>query len=385
LNREILEGRPIEFQVTATSGGARRGILSTRRGIVQTPVFMPVGTLGAVKGMFAEEVRDLGAEIVLANTYHLHVRPGERLIASLGGLHRFSGWSGPILTDSGGYQVYSHARRRSIDDDGVTFQDHVEGSRRRLTPERSIEIQEKLGTDVMMPLDDCTGSPLDRDAARAAMERTARWLPRSLAARTDPTAALFGIVQGGCFDELREESLGRTVEHPFDGFALGGVSVGEGRDEIRRIVDSWGSRLPAERPRYLMGMGRPEDIVHGIAAGFDMFDCVLPTRHGRTAQLFTSQGVVNIRNSRYRDDDRPVDPRCGCPVCGRLSRAFISHLYVSGDMLGPRAGTVHNLWYYFALVSDLRTAIDLGRFERARDAVLEGLSSAARDGEEPEA
>lgn len=358
----------IGFEVTARDGGARAGRLATRRGVVSTPAFMPVGTAGTVKGMLPDELRGLGAEIVLANTYHLHVRPGEDLVRRLGGISRFAGWHGPVLTDSGGYQVFSLSARRTIDADGVTFQDHVEGTKRRLTPETSIAIQEALGSDIMMAFDDCTGAPLDRTATAASMERTRAWLPRNLAARTDPAAALFGIVQGGTFDDLREESLAATAELPFDGIALGGVSVGEGRDEVRRIVATWGPRLPFERPRYLMGMGRPEDIVEAVAAGFDMFDCVLPTRHGRTAQLFTSRGVINMRNARWRDDERPPDPECACPVCRRFSRAFLRHLYTTGEMTGPRAGTLHNLHYYLDLVRRLRAAIAEGRFEEFRAA-----------------
>ena len=371
----------LSLTIHATDGAARTGILATRRGAVATPAFMPVGTAGSVKGMMPGEVRELGAEIVLANTYHLHVRPGEALVRRLGGLHAFSGWDGPILTDSGGYQVFSLARRRTIDDDGVTFLDHVEGSPRRLTPESSIAIQETLGSDIMMALDDCTGAPEDRDEAARAMERTRRWLPRNRAARTDPGAALFGIVQGGTFDDLREESLAATAAEGFDGIALGGVSVGEGRSEVRRIVASFGPRLPADRPRYLMGMGRPEDLVEAVAAGFDMFDCVLPTRHGRTAQLFTSRGLINVRNARYRDEAAPPDPDCGCPVCRRFSLAYLRHLYTAGEMLGPRAGTVHNLWFYLDLMRRMRAAVAAGSFADFRGAFLARLGEARAEEE----
>ncbi len=358
--------RAVGISIHATEGEARAGVLSTRRGEVRTPAFMPVGTAGSVKGLMPDEVRSLGAEIVLANTYHLHVRPGEDLVQRLGGLHAFCGWPGPILTDSGGYQVFSLARRRTIDDDGVTFLDHVEGAPRRLTPESSIAIQTALDADILMPLDDCTGAPTEREAAARAMRRTARWLARSAAVRREDRAALFGIVQGGVFDDLREESLGATIDEELDGCALGGVSVGEGRDEFRRIAATFGPRLPADRPRYLMGMGRPEDLVEGVAAGFDMFDCVLPTRHGRTAQLFTARGLINVRNARYRDDAGPADPGCGCPVCRRFSLAYLRHLYTSGEMLGPRAGTIHNLWFYLDLMRGMREAIAAGRFAAFR-------------------
>lgn len=357
---------PVSLEIRATEGQARTGVLHTRRGIVHTPAFMPVGTAGSVKGVFPWQVQALGAEIVLANTYHLHLRPGERIIEGLGGLHRFSGWRGPILTDSGGYQVFSHAERCRLDEDGVTFRDHIEGSPRRLTPEISIAIQEALGADIMMALDDCTGRPADAAAAREALERTSRWLPRNKAARRDPGAALFGIVQGGVFDELREESLEAAVETGFDGYALGGVSVGEGREEVRRIVATFGPRLPADRPRYLMGMGKPEDLLGAVAAGFDMFDCVIPTRHGRNAQVFTATGTLNLRNARFREDSRPIDEGCGCPVCRRLSRAYLRHLYASGEMLGPIAGTVHNLWFYLHLMRRIREAIAGGRFGAQR-------------------
>ncbi len=335
---------------------------------MHTPTFMPVGTAGTVKGLLPDEVSALGAEIVLANTYHLHVRPGEEIVRQLGGIHRFSGWDGPVLTDSGGYQVFSLADLRTIDDDGVTFQDHVEGTRRRLTPETSIAIQEALGSDIMMALDDCTGAPGDLALARRAMERTLSWLDRNLAARRDESAALFGIVQGGLFDELREESLAGTAARPFDGIALGGVSVGESPEQIRRVIATWGPRLPVERPRYLMGVGLPEDLVEAVAAGFDMFDCVIPTRHGRNAQLFTSRGRVNARNARHRSDPNPPDPTCACPLCTRFSLGYLRHLYTTGEMLGPRLGTIHNLWFYLDLMRRMRVAIQEGRFEAFRAA-----------------
>jgi queuine tRNA-ribosyltransferase len=368
---------PSRITIAARDGDARTGVVSTRRGAVRTPAFMPVGTAGSVKGMMPAELREMGADIVLANTYHLHVRPGEELVRRLGGVARFSGWNGPVLTDSGGYQVFSLAARRTIDEDGVTFQDHVEGTRRRLTPERSIAIQEALGADIMMALDDCTGAPADRARAEDAMRRTARWLPRNLAARTDASAALFGIVQGGLFDDLREESLGATAALPFDGVALGGVSVGESRDEIRRVVATFGPRLPDDRPRYLMGMGRPEDLVEAVASGFDMFDCVLPTRHGRTAQLFTSRGVLNMRNAKYREDERPPDPDCACAVCRTFTRAYLRHLYTTGEMTGPRAGTYHNLFYFQRLMARLREAIAAGRFAAFRAGVHARLAEGA--------
>ena len=360
-------GAALSIEIAARDGEARRGALRTRRGVVQTPAFMPVGTAGSVKGLLPDEVEELGAEIVLANTYHLHVRPGEEIVRKLGGIHEFSGWQRPVLTDSGGYQVFSLAELRTLDDDGVTFKDHVDGTTRRLTPESSIGIQEALGSDIMMALDDCTGRPDDRDEAARALTRTSAWLQRNLDARRDPGAALFGIVQGGIFDDLREESLEATVAKPFDGIALGGVSVGEEREEIRRVVQRFGPRLPPERPRYLMGMGLPEDLVESVRSGFDMFDCVIPTRHGRNAQIFTWRGErLNLRNASHKDDQGPPDPDCQCPVCSRFSMGFVRHLYVSGEMLGPRLGTIHNLWLYLELMRRMRAAIEEERFEEFR-------------------
>jgi queuine tRNA-ribosyltransferase len=328
---------------------------------------MPVGTAASVKGLLPEEVRALGAEMVLANTYHLHVRPGEEVVRALGGLHAFSGWTGPVLTDSGGYQIFSMAELRTIDDEGVTFRDHKDGTTRRLTPELSIEIQQALGSDVMMALDDCTGHPTDPAAAAEALRRTTAWLDRNLRARRPAGAALFGIVQGGVFDDLREEGLAEVAARPFDGIALGGVSVGEAREEIRRVVATWGPRLPAERPRYLMGIGHPEDLVEAIAAGFDMFDCVVPTRHGRNAQLFTARGRLNMRNARFKSDPLPPDPGCPCPVCTRFSSAYLRHLYVANEMLAGRLGTVHNLHVTLSLMRRVREAIGAGRFASFRE------------------
>lgn len=355
--------RPVTLQITARDGQARAGVLHTRRGPVHTPAFMPVGTAGSVKGVLPWQLVELGAEIVLANTYHLHLRPGEEVVRGLGGIHRFIGWQGPLLTDSGGYQVFSHGERRTLDEDGVTFRDHLEGRSRRLTPESAIAIQEALGSDVMMPLDDCTGHPTERDQAMAAMERTLRWLPRNMEARTDETAALFGIVQGGTFDDLRERSLEQTAAFDMDGYALGGVSVGEGREEIHRVVARFGPRLPWDRPRYLMGVGLPGDIVDAVRAGFDMFDCVVPTRHARNAQLFTSSGRINMRNARFRSEPGPVDPGCGCPVCRTFSLGYLRHLYVAGEVLASVAGTLHNLWFYLDTMRRVREAIVEGRLD----------------------
>jgi queuine tRNA-ribosyltransferase len=307
-------------------------------------------------------VRDLGAEIVLANTYHLHLRPGEEVVRKLGGLHRFTGWEGPILTDSGGYQVFSMESIRSIDDEGVTFRSHLDGTTRRLTPESSIGIQEALGADLMMAFDECATSPDDRGETERAVERTARWAEGSFAARTDDTAALLGIVQGGLHEDLRRRSAEQITGLPFDGFAIGGVSVGEGTAAIRRVVAMTAPQLPLERPRYLMGVGTPDDLVESVAAGVDLFDCVMPTRHGRTGQLFVAGGRLNIKNACFRDDPEPVDSGCGCPVCARFSRGYLRHLFQAGEILGPRLNTIHNLFHYLDLMARMRQALEQERF-----------------------
>jgi queuine tRNA-ribosyltransferase len=339
---------------------------------------MPVGTAGSIKGLLPEEVRALGAELILANTYHLHLRPGEEVVRRLGGLHRFMGWEGPILTDSGGYQVFSMASIRSIDGDGVSFRSHLDGSTRRLTPAYAVEIQESLGSDLMMALDDCATHPRDRTLVEEAVDRTARWAERCLAARRDETAALLGIVQGGAFEDLRARSRKQITALPFDGFAIGGVSVGEGTADIRRVVASVTPELPVDRPRYLMGVGTPEDLIESVAAGVDLFDCVIPTRHARTGQLFTRGGRLNIKNARHRDDPAPLDSSCGCPVCGRFSRAYLRHLFTAGEILGPRLNAIHNLYHYLDLMARARRALEDGRFEAF---VSEERAARSADGE----
>jgi queuine tRNA-ribosyltransferase len=341
--------------------------MRTRRGEVETPAFMPVGTGGSVKGLLPEEVRGLGASIVLANTYHLHLRPGEEVVRRLGGLHAFTGWEGPILTDSGGYQVFSMASLRSIDEEGVSFRSHVDGSPRRLTPASSVAIQEALGSDLMMAFDDCAADPRDRALVEGAVERTARWAEASLEARRDGGAALLGIVQGGTFEDLRARSLEQITALPFDAFAIGGVSVGEGTEEIRRVVTLQAPLLPAERPRYLMGVGTPEDLVESVARGVDLFDCVMPTRHARTGQLFVQGGRLNIKNARFREDPGPIEEGCGCPVCARFSRGYLRHLFLSGEILGPRLNTIHNLFHYLDLMAGMRRALEEGRFAVFRE------------------
>jgi queuine tRNA-ribosyltransferase len=352
------------FVPMATDGAARRGRVTTAHGTIETPAFMPVGTAGSVKAMLPESVRETGAEIILGNTYHLMLRPGADRIAALGGLHRFMNWSGPILTDSGGFQVMSLAKLRSLDETGVTFHSHLDGSRHHLSPERSIQIQEKLGADIAMALDECTPWPVDEETATDSMRLSTRWAERSKAAfRPRPGHVLFGIVQGSTFPRLRAESAAALGEIGFDGYAVGGLAVGEGQTRMFETLDVTVPLLPADRPRYLMGVGKPDDIVGAVRRGIDMFDCVLPTRSGRTAQAFTRRGTVNLRNARHADDPRPLDETCACPACRDYSRAYLHHLAKAGEILASMLLTWHNLRYYQDLMSGLRLAIENGRSE----------------------
>jgi len=355
---------PFGWESEAVDGDARVGRLHTPHGSVETPAFMSVGTYGAVRGVAPEELRELGAGILLANTYHLHERPGEEVVAALGGLHGFTGWRGPWLTDSGGYQVTSLAHRLTLDEDGVTFSSPVDGARRRLTPESVIAIQEALGADVAMVLDEC--QPVEASAARAlerAMDRTLRWAERSRAARRRPDQAVFGIVQGGASAALRERSARATVAIGFDGYAHGGLGLGESRPLRRELVSAVHAALPPERPRYLMGLGRPVDLLDGIADGVDLFDCVLPTRNARHGLLFTGHGALRIKNARFARDDQPVDPACDCPTCRHHSRGYLRHLIKIDEALGARLASVHNLRFYLRLLEEARCAIRAGRYE----------------------
>ena len=352
----------VAFEVLARDGAARRGRLETAHGTVNTPAFMAVGTAGSVKGLTPEEIAATGTEIVLGNTYHLMLRPGPERIARLGGLHRFMSWPGPILTDSGGYQVMSLADLRQITDDGVTFKSHLDGTRYALTPERAVEIQALLGADIAMVLDECTPHPVDQETAAESMRRSLFWAERSLAAfEARPGHGLFGIVQGAMVPELRRESAAALVEMGFDGYALGGLAVGEDRETMYRMIEQTVPALPTERPRYLMGVGKPADLVGAVARGIDMFDCVLPTRSGRTAQAFTRRGALNMRNARHLEDPRAIDPDCGCATCRDHARAYVHHLFRAGEMLGPVLLTRHNLYYYQELMAALRGAIQAGR------------------------
>jgi queuine tRNA-ribosyltransferase len=350
------------FELLARDGAARRGRLTTAHGIVNTPAFMPVGTAATVKGLLPEQVAASGSEILLGNTYHLMLRPGAETVAKLGGLHTFMNWPGPILTDSGGFQVMSLAELRRIEERGVTFKSHIDGARHELTPERAVEIQQLLGADVTMVLDECTPFPCDEGAADESMRRSLRWAERCKAAfAARPGYGLFGIVQGSVYDGLRIASAEALTAIGFDGYAVGGLAIGEGQAITFRVLDVTVPALPQERPRYLMGVGKPADLVGAVMRGIDMFDCVLPTRSGRTGQAFTRRGQLNLRNARHKEDLRPLDPDCACPACGAYSRAYLHHLFRAEEMLGPILLTLHNLYYYQELMAGLRRAIEAGR------------------------
>ncbi|WP_020508145.1 tRNA guanosine(34) transglycosylase Tgt [Lamprocystis purpurea] len=353
----------MEFDLLATEGLARRGRLRFARGTVETPAFMPVGTYGTVKAMTPEELTDLGAEIVLGNTFHLMLRPGVEVIRRCGDLHRFMHWEGPILTDSGGFQVFSLGELRKITEAGVRFQSPVDGSPVFLGPEESMAVQRALGSDIVMIFDECTPYPADLETARASMELSLRWAARSRQAHGDNPSALFGIVQGGMHESLREASLAGLTRIGFDGYAVGGLAVGEPEPDRLRVLEFLADRLPADRPRYLMGVGTPEDIVAAVCRGIDMFDCVMPTRHARNGWLFTHQGTIRIRNAVHRTDDGPLDPLCGCATCRNYSRAYLHHLDKCREILGARLNTIHNLFYYQTLMRGLREAIAAGTLE----------------------
>ena len=351
----------LSFELLGNDGLARRGRIVTAHGTIETPAFMPVGTAGTVKAMLPQSVAETGAEIVLGNTFHLMLRPGAERVASLGGLHKFMNWPGPILTDSGGFQVMSLKDLRKLDADGVTFRSPIDGSQHRLTPERSIEIQHLLDADITMSFDECTTWPVEEPAAASSMRLSMKWAERGKRAFVDrPGYGLFGIVQGSVFPALRAESVAALTAIGFDGYAVGGLAVGEGQAMMFATLDTTLPMLPADRPRYLMGVGRPADIVGAVARGIDMFDCVMPTRAGRTAQAFTRRGELNLRNARHRDDPRPIDERCACPACKSHSRAYLHHLIRSEEILGSMLLTWHNLHYYQDVMRGLRGAIESG-------------------------
>ena len=350
------------YRTIATDGAARAGVICTAHGEIATPAFMPVGTTGTVKAMTADAVRATGASIILGNTYHLMLRPGAERIAALGGLHRFMDWPGPILTDSGGFQIMSLSKLRKLDVDGVTFQSHIDGARHRLTPASAVEIQHLLDATITMVLDECTQFPVTHDQARASMQLSMRWAAASKQAFVPrPGYGVFGIVQGSIFPDLRRASVEALTGIGFDGYALGGLAVGEGQAMMLAVLDSTVPLLPRDRPRYLMGVGTPDDLIEAVQRGIDMFDCVIPTRGGRTARAFTTHGIRNLRNARFADDAGPLDATCDCPACTRHSCAYLHHLFKSAEMLGPMLLTWHNLAYYQRLMRDMRAAIVAGR------------------------
>lgn len=359
----------MEFAVmqTAQGGNARLGLLTTAHGRIETPAFMPVGTLGPVKGIDPQELQQLGVQLFLNNAYHLYLRPGHKVIAELGGLHRFTGWSGAILTDSGGFQIFSLAGLCRIADEGVTFRSHLDGSPHVITPESAIGIQEDLGADIIMAFDQCVALPADRDTVADSVRRTTLWAGRCQESRRRTDQALFGIVQGGLDSELRRKSAREIVALGFDGHAIGGLSVGETKEEMYRMLDISAPELPFGKPRYLMGVGMPENLIEGVARGVDLFDCVIPSRHGRTGWLFTESGRVSIKQARYARDEQPIDPNCACPVCARYSRAYLHHLYNVKEMLASRLNTMHNLWYFSDFMRRMRASIADGTFANFRD------------------
>jgi queuine tRNA-ribosyltransferase len=371
---------PLDFKIRATDGGARMGRLLSPHGEVPTPAFMPVGTRATVKAMAPDELWDMGYRLVLANAYHLAVRPGADLVRDLGGVARFMGFKGAILTDSGGFQAMSLAKINSISEEGIRFRSHLDGAPLMLTPETAVEIQQKLGADIMMVLDECTPYPADHARAQASLELTARWADRCLAARTSESQALFGIVQGGIYADLRQRSAAQITALEFDGFAAGGLSVGEPHDVMREMAALSVGLLPTDRPRYLMGVGTPEDLLAAIAMGYDMFDCVLPTRNARNGGAFTSAGRLAIKRAAYQRDPRPLDERCDCRTCTTFSRAYLRHLYVSGEILAARALTEHNLHFYSRLMREAQAAIASRTYRAFATQMLELLASGAGDG-----
>jgi queuine tRNA-ribosyltransferase len=379
--------RSFGFRVTDVDGHARCGEMATAHGVVRTPAFMPVATRGSVKALTPRDLDGLGVEIILANTYHLLLRPGDELIARRGGLHRFVSWDRPLLTDSGGYQVFSLAARRRITDEGVAFRSHLDGSELFLTPERAVEIQARLGSDIAMVLDECGPFPASRADVARSMERTLRWAERARGrflalehepprgpGATNPGQVQFGIVQGGVFDDLRAQSARATVGIGFDAYAIGGLSVGEPVDLMYDVVEQTAALLPSDRPRYLMGTGTPADLVEAVARGVDLFDCVLPTRNARNGQLLTRFGPLNIRNARYAEDDEPPDPACECYVCRHFSRAYLRHLHLAGEITGATLNTLHNLHFYLDTLERIRQAIVFGSFESFRRSVRQAQS-----------
>ncbi len=354
---------PLTVIKNDSNSKARIGRLVTAHGEVETPCFMPVGTQGTVKAVLPRDLKEMGCQILLGNTYHLYLRPGHELIRELGGLHRFMGWPGPILTDSGGYQVFSLSATRKITDDGARFQSHLDGSYHLLTPEKAVEIQEALGSDIAMVLDECTPADATRSYVEVSTARTVRWAERCLRARSRTEQLMFGIIQGGLFEDLRRHCVEALAPLPFEGFAVGGLGVGEGAEQLNAVARFTVGLLPADRPRYLMGVGRPQDIVNAVRAGFDMFDCVIPTRNARNGTLYTSGGKLNIKRAEYATDRRPLDPACGCYTCRNFSRAYLRHLFMAGEISSAQLNSLHNLYFYHRLMDKCREAIRTGDAE----------------------
>jgi len=377
------------FEITAQDGAARAGWMETPHGRIETPVFMPVGTRGAVKALRHQELEEAGAQIILGNTYHLFLRPGDVAVERLGGLHRFIGWPGPMLTDSGGFQIFSLGERCVVREEGAQFRSHLDGSLHLLTPERAVEAQARLGSDIAMVLDECLAYPATADTAAASLRRSVRWARRCRerllqireagSPSVNPGQAQFGIIQGGTFDDLRRESVEATVDIGFEGYAIGGLSVGEPSEEMYRVVGETAARLPADQPRYLMGAGTPEDLIEGVARGVDMFDCVMPTRNARNGQLFTSRGRLNIRNARFAFDESPVDPDCRCYTCRHHSRAYLRHLFIAGEMTACTLNTLHNLTFYLDSMRRIRDAIAFRSFETFKREFLASVSGPLSD------
>ncbi|QAR34326.1 tRNA guanosine(34) transglycosylase Tgt [Geovibrio thiophilus] len=365
-----------EFTLEKTSekSKARAGRIVTPHGEIETPIFMPVGTVGSVKGVAPRELDEIGAQIILGNTYHLHLRPGEDTVAHFGGLAKFNSWNKPTLTDSGGFQVFSLAKLNKIGEEGVEFRSHLDGSKLFLSPEKSIEIQQKIGADIMMAFDECVPYPSEKIYVEKSLELTTRWAERCLKAKTRDDQALFGIIQGGVFPDLRRRSAEQICALPFEGFAIGGLSVGEDIPTMYEIADFITDHMPADKPRYLMGVGTPEDLLNGIERGIDMFDCVMPTRNARNALLFTNSGKLHIKAARYRLSDEPVDAECGCYTCRNFSRGYLRHLYKTGELLALKLNSIHNLHFYLSLVKRARNAINNGFFEDFKKEILDKIT-----------
>jgi len=372
------------FELLKTEGKARRGVFTCAHGTVQTPVFMNVGTQGAIKGaLSAKDLKDIGCQVELSNTYHLHLRPGDRLVKECGGLHKFMTWDGPILTDSGGFQVFSLSSLRKIKEEGVYFASHIDGRKIFMGPEESMQIQSNLGSDICMAFDECIENPAPRDYVQKSVDRTYRWLVRckeenarlnALPDTVNPQQMLWGINQGGTYEDIRVDHMKRIAQLDLPGYAIGGLAVGESAEEMYRIIDAVEPHMPANKPRYLMGVGTPSNIIEAVARGVDFFDCVMPARNARHARLFTWEGAINLKNAKYSNDLGPIDPKCGCPVCRRYSRAYIRHLFVADEMLAMRLSVMHNLYFYNDLMQKIRDALDNGTFAEFRKEYSEKLA-----------